>query len=326
LKKCIKKEVIEVSGNYIQSTSGLIPISEIRYTHSHEHLFTYATPTIAAEKPEMVLDSVDKIGEDINLFKAAGGNTIIEMTTIDYGRDVVKLNEIVLKYNINIVAAAGFNKGTFNKEFLEKKSIDEVTVQLIDELQNGIGDTGIKPGVLKIGTSMNVIEPWEEIGLRAIARAHLKTGVPISTHTQAGTMAEEQLNLFSAEGVPAENIVLCHLDQNPDYELHRRLVERGAYLCYDSIPKPQYKTEQRSIEFIAELAKNELHTNIIVGGDFSRKTYYKGYGGKIGLDYILTVFKPKLLSYLENKGLESNRIVEDIFKENPKRAFAIREV
>jgi 5-phospho-D-xylono-1,4-lactonase len=315
-----------VSGNYIQTTSGIIPISEISYTHSHEHLFTYATPNIAREKPEMVLDSVEKIGEDINLFKDAGGNAIIEMTTVDYGRDVLKLNEIALKYNIHIVAAAGFNSGTFNKEFLENKSIDEITVQLIDELQNGVGESGIKPGVLKIGTSMNVIEPWEEIGLRAVARAHLKTGVPISTHTQAGTMAEEQLNLFESEGVPAENIVLCHLDQNPDFELHRWLIEKGAYLCYDSIPKPQYKTEQRAIEFIAELAKKGLHTNILVGGDFSRKTYYKGYGGKIGLDYVLNVFKPKLESYLENIGLDVYRIVECIFRENPKHAFSIRNI
>ncbi|OPA75120.1 hypothetical protein BVG16_21145 [Paenibacillus selenitireducens] len=314
-----------MTGNYIQATSGKIPVSEIGYTHSHEHLYTYATPSIAAEKPEMVLDSIDQIGEDINLFKAAGGNTIVEMTTIDYGRDVAQLNEIALKYHIHIIAAAGFNSGTFNKDFLENKEIDQVAAQLVDELQRGVGETGIKPGVLKIGTSMNVIEPWEEIGLRAIARAHLKTGVPISTHTQAGTMAVEQLDLFEDEGVHAANIVLCHLDQNADFELHRRLVERGAFLSYDSIPKPQYKTEQRSIEFIAELAKNELHTQILVGGDFSRKSYFKGYGGSIGFDYILTVFMPKLRSYLDNNDLDGARIIEDIFKENPKRAFAIRE-
>jgi 5-phospho-D-xylono-1,4-lactonase len=315
-----------VSGDYIQTTSGRVSVSDIGYTTSHEHLYTYATPTIAAKNPEMVLDSVDKIGEDINRFKALGGNLIIEMTTVDYGRDVVKLNEIALKYNINIIAAAGFNIGTYNKPFLENKNIDDIAAKLVNELQYGVDKTGIKPGVLKIGTSLNVIEPSEEIGLRAIARAHLKTGIPISTHTQAGTMAEAQLNLFEEEGVPAENIVLCHLDQNADFALHKRLIERGAFLCYDSIPKAKYKTEERSIHFITELAKYELHTKILVGGDFARKSYFKGYGGEIGLDYLLSIFIPKLKSDLENNGLNGNRIVNDIFKENPKRAFSLREV
>lgn len=310
---------------YIQATSGKIPVSEIGYAHSHEHLFTYATPKIAAEKPEMVLDSVVEIGEDIALFKAAGGNMIVEMTTVDYGRDVAKLHEIAVKYGIHIIAAAGFNKGSFNKPLLDNKKIDDVAAGLVNELRNGAEGTGILPGVLKIGTSLNVIEPWEEIGLRAIARASLETGVPISTHTQEGTMAEEQLDMFKEEGVPPDHIVLCHLDQNPDFELHKRLVERGTFLSYDSIPKPQYKTEQRSIEFISELAKTGLHSQIVVGGDFSRKSYYKGYGGTIGLDYILKVFVPKLRTHLENNGQDAQRIIEDIMKENPKRAFALRK-
>ncbi len=239
--------------------------------HSHEHLYTNATPEIKAEAPEKVLNSVEKIGKDIRLFKAAGGRTIVDMTTIDYGRDVVKLNEIATKNDIHVIAAAGFNKGEFNKPYLQHKTADEVAVQLVAELQNGVNETGIKPGILKIGTSLNIIETWEEVGLRAVARAHLKTGVPIATHTEKGSMAEEQLNLFASEGVSAENIVLCHLDQNSDFDLHRKLVGKGAFLSYDSIPKPQYKTEQRSIEFIAELAKEGGHRQIIVGGDFRVK-------------------------------------------------------
>ncbi|MGF7049617.1 phosphotriesterase-related protein [Paenibacillus sp. DS2015] len=315
-----------MTGKYIQSTSGKIPVSDISYAHSHEHLYTYATPTIAAEKPEMVLDSVDEIGEDIRLFKAAGGNMIVDMTTVDYGRDVAKLNEIAVKYGIYIIAAAGFNKGSFNRSLLENQKIVDVTAQLLDELYNGVEETGILPGVLKIGTSLNVITPWEEIGLRAVAQASKESGVPVSTHTQEGTMAEEQLDLFLEEGLPAQNIVLCHLDQNPDLELHKRLVERGAFLSYDSIPKPQYKTEQRSIEFISELAKAGLHTQIVVGGDFSRKGYYKGYGGTIGLDYILKVFIPKLRTFLEHKGQDAQGIIDDIMRENPKRAFALRKI
>ncbi|MCW3790246.1 TatD family hydrolase [Paenibacillus sp. LS1] len=313
-----------MSTSVIQTTSGKIPVDAIHYAHSHEHLYTHATPAIAAEKPEMVLDSVQRIGEDIQLFKAAGGNLIVEMTTVDYGRDVAKLHDIAVNNDIHIITAAGFNKGSFNRGLLEHQTINDVTAYLLHELVHGVGETGILPGVLKIGTSLRCIQPWEEIGLRAVARASKDSGVPVSTHTQEGTMAEEQLDLFKAEGLSPDHIVLCHLDQNPDLELHRRLVERGAFLSYDSIPKPQYKTELRSIQFISKLAKAGLHTQIVVGGDFSRKGYYKGYDGTIGLDYILKTFIPKLRSYLEDEGQNAQKIINDIMRENPKRAFALR--
>ena len=310
--------------NYIQTVKGKVSVDEIKYVDSHTHLIAYATETLIAKDVDLLLDRVDKLETDISEFKELGGNTIVEMTTMDYRRDVSKLLEISSKYDINVIACSGFNKGAYNRVYLENADIDEVSNMLVNELTNGVEGTGIIPGVIKIGTSLNVIEPWEEKGIRAISRAHKKTGVPIVTHTQGGTMGLEQLEIFHQEGVISENIVICHLDQLDDYDTHRELLLKGVYLSYDSIAKEKYQTKQRAIDFICKLAKEGLHYQILVGSDFARRSGYKGYGGNPGFIGVFKEFKEELEARLIEEGLEAREIIQCIYSENPKRAFRIR--
>lgn len=309
---------------FVQTVLGKIDPSQIRYGSSHEHLITYATKEIRKENPEMVLEDEQKISIDIELFKKAGGNTIVEMTTEDYGRDLTKLASLAKSNNINIIAATGFNKGKFHRSIIENNSTDSIINKLIDEVNNGLGEDKIKPGVIKIGSSLNDITPWEEKGIEIISQVSMETGIPISTHTQAGTMAKEQIEYFKHFNVDLKNVVLCHLDQNPNFDLHKFLLKQGVYLSYDSIPKPQYNTESNAIKFIIEFAKEGLHEQILIGGDFSRQKYFKGFGGDIGLDYILTTFKSKLEYELDVAGLDSRKITEDIFQYNLQKAFSFK--
>lgn len=309
----------------ILTVRGFVDAKDVGNTYVHEHLYTTATPDVAAENPTMVLDDIANVVVDLGLFKEAGGSLIVEVTTVDYGRNVYKLKELSEKSGVHIVATGGFNKGTYNRPFLENRSIDEVAKELIKEVQEGVDGSGIRPGVLKIGTSLNVIHPWEEIGLRAISRVSLATGIPITTHTQAGTMAKEQLDLFVEEGLDPSSIILGHMDQLDDFNVHHELVKRGAFLGYDSIPKAKYNTKERAIDFILRLAQENLHTQILISGDFARQSYFKGYGGQFGLDYLLTSFKEEVRARLDAEKMDSNRIIDDLFIHNPRRALAFRK-
>lgn len=313
-----------MSSKWIQTVLGKVDVSEMRYVSSHEHLITFATPDIAKENPLMVLEDQDKLAVDIGLFMKAGGNTIIDMTTVDYGRDLELLASLSKKTGLHIMGATGFNKGKFNRSYLEHQDPKEIAAQMVMEITQGVGLTKVKPGVIKFGTSLDEIKPWEAVGIEAAAYAHLQTGTPISTHTQAGTMAEEQVERLNHFGVPPEKVILCHLDQRPEFDLHKRLINQGVFLSYDSIPKPQYHTEGNAVSFIVQLAKEGLHDHVLVGGDFSRQTYYKGFGGTIGLDYNLTVFKKKLADALVEAGLPANQIIEDVFQNNARKAFVNR--
>ena len=309
---------------YIQTVTGLVNVEEIKVTDSHSHLYALATKEIQEKTQDLVLDNIENLKEDLEIFKQLDGNLIAEMTTMDYGRDLEKLKKISQDNNVYVIATAGYNKGAYNREFLEFAEISDVTKNLVKEIQ----ENSIKPGLLKVGTSLNEIYPWEEKGLRAISRATLQTGVPISTHTEKGTMAREQVKIFEEEKVPYENIIICHLDQLDDYNCHKELLEKGIFLSYDSIAKTKYQTRDRALKYITEFAKIGLHKNILVGNDFARKSSLIGYGGGPGYTSVFKEFKKELSDILFDNGFnldEVNNIINDIYIQNPRRAFAIKK-
>lgn len=305
--------------NKIKTVTGWIDASELQGCYVHEHLYAKATQSIVDNNPNMAVTDLSKIAVDLKEFKDLGGNCVVEVTTIDYGRDLNKLHDLSKKSGVYIVGTGGFNKGVFNREFLENKEVYEVAKDLIHEINQEIG-----PGVLKIGTSLNRIDDWELIGLKAISEAHKQTGIPITTHTEKGTFASQQLSLFKQEGVQPSAIIIGHQDQNTDFSEHMKLISQGAFIGYDSIPKTKYDTKHRAIEFIAHLATKGLHNHVLVSGDFARTNYYHGYGGEPGLAYLLSEFKEELRYYLMKQDIDAEQVIEDIFKNNPAKALSFR--
>src|SRR3954471_2951234 len=239
--------------------------AEIDYVDAHEHLFAHAP----LEDPDLALDEPDAVARDLAALPSRA--CIVEMTTVDYGRDVEALRVLSRRTGVHVVAATGVNKGRHFRLFCEGRDPDEIAAAQIDEVREGVA------GVVKFGTS-EAVEPWEEVAARAAARAHRATGCPIFTHTEAGQLAEDQLTLLADEGVAPSAVTLGHLDRNPDLELHRRLAARGAFLSYDQIPKPKYATEPAAIDLVVSLARDGLHRQVVVGGDFARRSLFRGHG------------------------------------------------
>ena len=59
-----------------------------------------------------------------------------------------------------------------------------------------------------MATQRDFITPPEERVFRAAARAHKKTGAPLSTHTWLETLAQDQLDLFEDEGVDLSHVIV----------------------------------------------------------------------------------------------------------------------
>ena len=84
------------------------------------------------------------------------------------------------------------------------------------EITDGIGDTGIKAGVVKLTSSKDEITDYEKMFFAAGAKAQRETGVPIITHTQEGTMAPEQAEFLLSEGADPDRVMIGHMDGNTD--------------------------------------------------------------------------------------------------------------
>jgi phosphotriesterase-related protein len=263
-------------------------------TYAHEHLLV--TPQLPDEKYEAyTLDDEAKSTAETAEFASYGGKTIVEMTPINYGRDVLGLQRIAKATGTNIICTSGYHKELFQPSWFAEKSDDELFQIVYGEVLQGIDGTGVRPGVIKFGTSHWQITAQEERAIRAVARVHLETGIPISTHCDKGTMGMEQLDRLEKMGVEPQHVLLCHIDSAEYYDYALELCSRGAHICFDHVGRELANHDHLRIEMLKKLIIAGYIKQLHISGDMGKKEYLPAYGGKPGLRYILTTLKEDLL-------------------------------
>ena len=321
---------------FIRTMLGDIAPNELGFTYSHEHLVCRPQYWIEHGVDDLLLDDPVKSQQEVELFKKAGGQSIVDATAVDYGRDPAAVRDISLATGVKVIGTAGFNKAflwdaqkpgenrTF-REWIDTTSVDDLTRFVIDEVEKGMNGTDIRAGQVKFGTGYNSISPLEIKTIRAVCQAHHQTGAPIHSHTEAGTMGLEQMKYLREEGIDMHNVCFGHMDRNPDPWMHRKMAETGAYLCFDGIAKVKYNAESVRINCILELVKAGFQKQILVSGDTARKSYYYSYTYAVGLPYIIETWVPRLVEEAEERGIDGRQLVEDIFINNPRECFTFKK-
>ncbi len=321
---------------FVRTMRGDIQPEEMGFTYAHEHIVCVPAYWKERGQDDLLLDDPEKSYEEVAAAKRAGIDTIVDATAIDYGRQPQAVYDISEKTGMNIIGTAGFNKGFLwdarmpgeertYRQWIAEASIEELTRFVIDEVEVGMQGTGIRGGQVKFGTGYNSISPLEVKTIRAGCRAHLATGAPVHSHTEAGTMALEQIEYIKEEGVNLEYVSFGHMDRNPDTYYHLQIAQTGAFLCFDGIGKIKYGPESTRIQCILELAKRGHQKQLLVSGDTARKSYYHSYTWARGLTYIKEKWMDRLIDEAENQGLNGKQLAEDIFINNPRRCFSFKK-
>jgi phosphotriesterase-related protein len=206
----------------------------------HEHLVLgwpgwdtdVAAP--AFDRKETVKLCIDRMNE----LKALGLGTLVDPCPLDLGRDAELMAEVAQSTGVKIVCATGLYKEDLGATYYRFRAqfadaVSEMSEVFIKELTLGIGSAGIKAGVIKVATGAHKITAYEEMVLRAAARAHKATGAPITTHTDEGTMGCEQLDVFMSEGVNLRHVIVGHSCGSSNLKYHLDILDRGAYLGFD---------------------------------------------------------------------------------------------
>lgn len=296
----------------VRTIKGDVDPAELGFTYTHEHLVCFPPPIVMREDADFELPRVDKAVEELQILYEAGGRCLVEGTAIDYGRDVKAMIEIARQSPVHIVFTTGFNKGRFHPDWVIQSSVEQLRDMMIREIEDGVDGTGARPGVLKAGAWYNVITPQEEKVIRAVAQAHAATGVPIWIHTEAGTMALEQLDLLEEEGVDPQRVAIGHCDRNADLWLHLQIAKRGAFVGYDGPSKIKYYPDSVRVELIKGMLDAGFGSRLLISGDMGRRSYLTSYGGGPGFGYILKKFVPRLLA----EGL-TQADIDQIWVRNP---------
>ena len=193
--------------NTAVTVCGPLNVNKLGVTYVHEHLMV---------KPQLpdeyyipyTLDDEAASTEETRGFSAAGGETLVEMTPINYGRNVKAYQRIAQATGVHVICCTGFHKQLFMPPWFGDKTDGELYDILMNEVTNGLDDTEIHPGVIKLGTSFEEVTAAEKRSIEAVARVHRDTGIPISTHCDKGTMGMDQLRLLEKHGVDPKNVLL----------------------------------------------------------------------------------------------------------------------
>ena len=315
----------------VNTVFGPLETGKLGVTLMHEHILA-STAGIPQFYPELLgPDFKERIIKGLTVAKQGGINTIVDTATADLGRDIKILAEMSQRSGVNIISCTGWNVDM--PRFIGSFDADRFAQIFTREIQVGIEGTNIKAGLLKSAADFEGVTPIIATLLRGVARAHLKTGVPIMLHSYSpGQVGRQQIPILREEGVDLRMVKVDHCLDTTDIEYLIWILEQGCYLGLDRLPgiylSPSVGVSPRNrIKTIKSLidagySKRLLlsHDAILVSTFFD--TISQEDKDKIasdnpyGLLYIHKVVMPELCQ----SGI-SEEILKSLLIDNPRRFF-----
>jgi phosphotriesterase-related protein len=208
--------------------------------------------------------------------RALGLGAFVDLTAIGVNRDPLFMREVSERSQVPLVACTGWWIAAGIPQHFQTLDVTALQRIMVQEITSGIGDTGVKAGIIKVGTSRGQILPVEDRVLRAAARAQAETGCLISTHTSVSTMGVEQVDILVEEGAEAGRIVIGHSDDREDLDYHRRLLDRGVTVQFDHIGsqlvqgvlvESGFVTDETKAEMLAALVREGFEAQLTLSHD-----------------------------------------------------------
>ncbi|MFE3828306.1 phosphotriesterase [Streptomyces sp. NPDC059092] len=278
----------------LTTVTGPLPVSAVRGPAlAHEHL---------------VLD-LDRKGDGAALLEARrhrsavvaelaalssefGLALVIELTCRGMGRDPRTLARIAEESGVAVVAATGWYYEPFHPRETAEASVAQLTDILVREIENGIGTSGVRPGVLgEIGSHGDRPSGRESRALLASAHAARATGLSLATHAQFGRGGLAQLELLTGTGLPPYRISIGHQDLLDDPRVHRELAASGAYVAFDTVGKERYQSDDTRLRLLLALLDAGHADRALLSCDISRHGYLTAEGGR-GYGHLFRSFLP----------------------------------
>jgi phosphotriesterase-related protein len=251
-------------------------------------------------------------------------------------RDVAAVHRVAGAAGVNVIVTTGHYVAQMHAPEVAQQSVDEVTAWMVEELRIGVGSTGIRAGVIKIGlTSVPRMPAAERKCLEAAAQAQAETGAPITMHNPPPfeKRGAEVIRILSRAGADPERVIMGHMTHTvPDSAYHKSLMDLGSVVQFDRFGQELYQEawdtanrwglyagEPRDSEVVNEivgLVRDGYVDRIMMSHDIGFRNSLRTYGG-FGYAHI----PYRITRYLRQQGLDDADI-RQLTVETPARLFA----
>jgi phosphotriesterase-related protein len=318
----------------VPTVSGPLPPDRLGRTLMHEHVFVLS-PELERNYPETFDEAVrfpDAVAK-LQALVASGIDTIVDLTVLGLGRDVARVATVAEQAGINVVVATGYytftdlpNWANFRGPGTMTGGPDPLETYFVRDIETGIGATGIKAGVLKCATDKDGVTAGVERVLRAVAAAHRRTGVPISTHADAATRRGlEQQKILTEEGVDLTRVVIGHSGDSTDIDYLRAVADHGSTLGMDRFGLDPLLGFEPRVDTVATMCQLGYADRMVLSHDTScySHNFDDEFRARELPDWRYTHISEDVIPALRERGVTEAQLTAMLI-DNPRRILAGR--
>ena len=267
----------------------------------------------------------DQVVEMVNAARQHGVRCIVDAGHTDMKRSLDALRDISRRTGMPVVGSAGYHAERMYPPEIAAQSEDQIADALVAEVRaHHLGAFG------EMGESDNrPMTDLERKVFRAVGKAHVRTGLPIFTHTAAGTGANvpsdvglRQLDLLESVGVDPRHVVIGHMccHDDPAVGTIKAIAKRGAFVGFDRLTGGLLRDEKK-VRMVVAFLDAGYADHLVLSSDFTGRKTPMGAAevppDRLDYGITLTVFLPKLRA----AGV-GDAVLRAITVDNPRRFLA----
>ena len=313
---------------FIMTVQGPIPASALGPALTHEHVLVdfIGADSIGFHRwnRQEVIKRVMPYLSELNEHQVSA---LMECTPAYLGRDPLILKALSEQSGMHLITNTGYY-GALNNRFLPsefyKITAEELSQIWVNEFENGIEGSGIRPGFIKIGVDGNDRLSVEHLKIiRAAALAHQKTGLVIASHTGPDAPAFEQISVIQSHGLDPSCFIWVHA-QGGSQEGNIRAAQMGSWVSLDNVNLNREVGSKYDVNWYAErilkLKEAGYLDRVLISHDAGwYKPGEKNGGTFRGYTGIFT----SLIPALKQRGF-SDQDIEQLIEVNPRNAFSLK--
>jgi phosphotriesterase-related protein len=330
-----------------QTVLGLVDPASLGPTLMHEHLIIDITPPkYAAAGVEDVeidicncwqinfgqkqsglkwkLNHADLVLADVREMVAAGGRTIVELTSGGLKPDPKALVNIANDTGAVIVMGCGHYVNDYQAKQNHERGVEDFAAEMVAQVFEGAWGTDVRAGIIgEIGCQA----PWTPTEKRVMEGAILaqqQTGAAINVHPgRHEDQPQEVAEFFAKQGAPMERMVMSHIDRTIFDETRLlKLADTGcviefdlfgqenSYYVHSDIDMPNDAVRLRLMR--ALIARGHLE-RIVISHDICYRTRLTRFGGH-GYQHIFA----NVIPMMRRRGY-SEAEIDTIMVQTPRR-------